>query len=90
LPSEGTQDETLINFIYDNELIRISLTRDNITKNIAGKYGVKNIPTTLLVPKKGFVYKRWDNLALLTQLVLAIARQLEIFSLTEKKLSENN
>jgi len=52
------------NFIYDNELIRISLTRDNITKNLAGKYGVKNISTTLLVSKKGFVNKRRDNLAL--------------------------
>ena len=52
-----THDETRINFIYDNDLIHISLIRDDITKNIAGKYGVKNIPTTLLVSKKGVVSK---------------------------------
>lgn len=56
----------------------IVLWRDNQSKNVSGKYGVTIFPTTFLISKNGIISQRWENLALSSQLAVAIENETNI------------
>lgn len=76
-----TSDETFTNFIYDQELQGMHLLKDNA--NLAGKYGVTVLPTTFLIAKDGRITQKWQDVALSSQLALAIYEELGVSYLRE-------
>jgi hypothetical protein len=66
-------NKSLSNFIYDHELEDIPIINDNMNLNIAAKYGVTIVPSTLLLSVDGTIRQKWENMALPAQLAFAIA-----------------
>ncbi|MBJ6364028.1 peroxiredoxin family protein [Paenibacillus sp. GCM10012307] len=71
LTGKATSKEKLINFSYDMN-IDIPLLMDTKKSNLADRYGVTQLPTTVLIDSSGKIAQRWDGLALSSQLSSAI------------------
>ena len=65
-------NESLLNFIHDQELEDIPIIQDNKNINIAGKYGVTIVPSTFLISTGGLINQKWENIALPAQLAFGI------------------
>jgi hypothetical protein len=64
------------NFIEDNELSGITFLSD-IKQYIAGQYGIRKFPATLLVSEDGRIGCRWEELAPSPLLAAAIEKDLD-------------
>lgn len=67
-----TSKKKLINFIWDNQLNKISILSGKIGEKIAEKYSIHILPTIFLVDPDGHISQIWENVALSSQLMLAL------------------
>ena len=72
---ENKRNEMLANFIEDHELKDILLC-DTKVENVVARYGVKTFPTTFLISKDGSIQQKWENVALSSEMAMAIENDL--------------
>jgi NAD(P)-dependent dehydrogenase (short-subunit alcohol dehydrogenase family) len=60
----------LLNFTYDWQLDGLTVLRDDATTAL--RYGVRTLPTTLLVAPDGRIQRRWDGFVAPARLALAL------------------
>ena len=69
--------KTLSNFLKDHELEDVLLIQDDRNINIAAKYEVTISPTSFLLSNDGTVTRKWANVALPSQLAVAIEEEIK-------------
>lgn len=69
---KATDKDVLNNFKEDNEVRDWPLLSGKAANQVAARYGVRVLPTTMLVNRKGVITQVWEHLALSGQLALAV------------------
>ena len=67
--------DRLVNFRFDHDLVGIPMLAGEAGRRVVREYGVRALPTTLLIDREGRINSRWEGLVLPSTLAQAVALQ---------------
>jgi hypothetical protein len=75
-PVDGPESpDRLVNFRFDHDLVGTPMLAGEAGRRVVLDYGVRALPTTLLIDRAGRINSRWEGLVLPSTLAQAVALQ---------------
>jgi hypothetical protein len=72
---ESDSRNRLVNFRFDHDLVGNPMLIGDAGRRVVREYGVRSLPTTLLIDREGRINSRWEGLVLPATLAQAVMSQ---------------
>ena len=74
--ADGSESrDRLVNFRFDHDLVGTPMLTGDAGRRVVREYGVRSLPTTLLIDREGRINSRWEGLVLPSTLAQTILAQ---------------